>query len=67
MKLVKKPKYVNLCEQIVGQLLPRMSVGDKLPSTPELCDRYGISEITVNRALGLLAEQGVINRIQRHP
>ncbi|OBF91511.1 GntR family transcriptional regulator [Mycobacterium sp. 852014-52450_SCH5900713] len=36
--------------------------GDALPTEQTLCDQFGVSRITVRRALGDLAEQGYIER-----
>jgi GntR family transcriptional regulator len=47
--------------------------GDALPTEQALCDQFGVSRITVRRALADLAEQGYIERRQgvgsfvRHP
>lgn len=41
-----------------GALVP----GDPLPSEQSLCDQFGVSRITVRRALADLAEQGLIER-----
>src|SRR6202020_3511261 len=38
--------------------------GDALPSEQSLCDQFGVSRITVRRALADLAEQGYIERRQ---
>ncbi|WP_260971647.1 GntR family transcriptional regulator [Mycolicibacterium llatzerense] len=41
-----------------GALVP----GDPLPSEQSLCDQFGVSRITVRRALADLADQGLIER-----
>lgn len=38
--------------------------GDRLPSTDELCRRFGVSHITITRALRDLEQDGVVTRIQ---
>src|ERR1700759_5881372 len=38
--------------------------GDALPTEQTLCDQFGVSRITVRRALADLAEQGYIERRQ---
>src|SRR5271169_7105834 len=43
-----------------GALAP----GDALPTEQTLCDQFGVSRITVRRALADLAEQGYIERRQ---
>lgn len=39
-----------------------LAVGSKLPTTTELCDRYGVSRITVKRAMDELTHAGLIMR-----
>ncbi|MBI5565063.1 MAG: GntR family transcriptional regulator [Chloroflexi bacterium] len=56
-----EPAYLqlaNLLRQNVatGALRP----GDQLPSESQLCDRYGVSPMTVRRAINLLVDQGVV-------
>src|ERR1700759_958653 len=41
-----------------------MAPGDALPTEQALCDQFGVSRITVRRALADLAEQGYIERRQ---
>ena len=36
--------------------------GSRIPSEHELMARYGVSRMTVNRALGSLAEEGLVER-----
>jgi len=45
-------------QMLAGDLRP----GDKLPSTDELCRRYGVSKITVNRAMDELTSAGLVVR-----
>lgn len=37
--------------------------GKKIPDDKELCEQYGVSMITLNKALCLLAEEGYVKRI----
>src|SRR6202000_411990 len=41
-----------------------LAPGDALPTEQTLCDQFGVSRITVRRALADLAEQGYIERRQ---
>jgi GntR family transcriptional regulator len=51
--------YLLLRSQLTnGQLAP----GLQLPSEPELAAEHGVSRVTVRRALGQLAEEGLIER-----
>jgi DNA-binding transcriptional MocR family regulator len=42
------------------QELDRYSVGEKLPSSRALVDRFGVSPVTVSQALALLAADGLV-------
>lgn len=51
--------YLVLRDQIVsGAFAP----GDALPKEEALCEQYAVSRITVRRALGDLAQQGLVQR-----
>lgn len=56
-----EPAYLQLVNILrhnvaAGDLRP----GDQLPSESQLCDRYGVSPMTVRRAINLLVDQGVV-------
>ena len=60
-----EPAYVqlvNILRQSVatGALRP----GDQLPSESQLCNRYGVSPMTVRRAINILVDQGVVSAEQ---
>ena len=38
--------------------------GDRLPSETQLCERYGVSPMTVRRVVNILADQGVVTAEQ---
>ncbi len=48
--------YILRCSMANGILRP----GDQLPSEAQLCDRYGVSPMTVRRAINILVDKGVI-------
>lgn len=60
-----EPAYIQLVTILrecvaSGCLLP----GDQLPSQSQLCRRYGVSPMTVRRAVNILADQGVVSAQQ---
>lgn len=57
----KKLKYVDLCEDLRGQILAgKIKPGDKLSSENELSAAYGVSRQTVRKALEILQGEGYI-------
>jgi len=62
---IVKLKKRNHDEEIVGQLRDLMAggtlkPGDKLPSTKELCERFGVGRSTMREALSALKAMGLI-------
>jgi DNA-binding GntR family transcriptional regulator len=60
-----EPAYAQLAgilrhSMATGILRP----GDQLPSESQLCDRYGVSPMTVRRAINILIDQGVVTAEQ---
>ncbi len=60
---------VPLYEQIKRSLVAMIDTGilkpgDRIPPTAELCSRFGVSHITVTKALDDLAREGLVSRIQ---
>jgi GntR family histidine utilization transcriptional repressor len=60
-----EPHYLRLKRHIVsGIAAGRWNIEDKIPSEGELTRAFGLSRMTVNRALRELAQEGVIVREQ---
>lgn len=62
-------KKVIMYEKIYRDIIKSIQEGiykekDLLPSEKELAEQYGVSRITTNKAMNMLARQGVIERIQ---
>lgn len=59
------PLYAQLKAILHERILSgEYAPGDRIPTERELCQRYGVSRITVVRALNDLAREGFIERIQ---
>ncbi|MEO8288175.1 MAG: GntR family transcriptional regulator [Chloroflexota bacterium] len=58
------PLYAQVKQALQQEIENRMKPGDALPSEPELEKRFGVSRITVRRALDELASDGLIMRQQ---
>ncbi|MEW5829829.1 MAG: GntR family transcriptional regulator [Chloroflexota bacterium] len=62
---IDRDSYEPAYAQLAGILRQSMAAGilrpgDQLPSEAQLCERYGVSPMTVRRAINLLADQGVV-------
>lgn len=58
------PLYVQLKEELINAIAQgEFAAGDQLPSQRALCDQYGMSHMTVRRAISELINDGVIYAI----
>ncbi len=62
---IDRESYEPAYAQLVSILRQSMAAGilrpgDQLPSEAQLCERYGVSPMTVRRAINLLVDQGVV-------
>jgi GntR family transcriptional regulator len=56
-----EPAYAQLVRIILGQLAAGVfRPGDRLPSEAQLCERYGVSPMTVRRVVNILVDQGAV-------
>jgi GntR family transcriptional regulator len=56
-----EPAYAQLVRILIGQIAAGVfRPGDRLPSEAQLCDRYGVSPMTVRRVVNILADQGLV-------
>lgn len=55
------PKWVELADRIREQIKSgELAPGDKLPSTSQLCQIYGVSSIVVRNAMITLKAEGLV-------
>jgi DNA-binding GntR family transcriptional regulator len=60
-----EPAYAQLVRILTGQIKAGIfRPGDRLPSEAQLCERYGISPMTVRRVINILVDQGVVTAEQ---
>jgi len=62
---IDRSSYEPAYSQLVSILRQSMAAGillpgDQLPSEAQLCERYGVSPMTVRRAINALVDQGVV-------
>ena len=58
-----KAKYAEVRDHLEGRIT-KMEPGDQLPTEPVLCDEYGVSRITIRRAVDELMREGLLTRVQ---
>src|ERR671919_2043787 len=66
-KLVRrraKLKYVEVRDYLYVMATQELQPGDPVPSERELCDRFGVSRMTVRQAVDALAVEGLLQRVQ---
>jgi|ETNmetMinimDraft_2_1059921.scaffolds.fasta_scaffold07070_3 GntR family transcriptional regulator len=57
------PLYRRIEEDLLAQIAEgQLEPGQAIPTERELCERYGVSRITVSRAIGELATRGHVHR-----
>lgn len=55
-------KYSEIAQDIRSSIEDgALHPGDRLPTVVELCELYGVSKVTVRKAVELLAEQGLVS------
>lgn len=58
--------YIQLCNQIVmGIATTQLQAGDSLPSVRQMADTLGVNMHTVNKAYGILKQEGYLTLDRR--
>lgn len=55
------PLYQQVARRLTTELIPAVRPGSRLPSERALCERLGVSRVTLRAALTLLASQGRVS------
>jgi GntR family transcriptional regulator len=56
-----EPAYAQLVRILTSQVAAGVfRPGDRLPSEAQLCERYGVSPMTVRRVVNILVDQGIV-------
>ncbi|MFH8656505.1 GntR family transcriptional regulator [Streptomyces afghaniensis] len=60
--MVAQPEYLRIAADLRRRISPggEFGPGDQIPTIPELCAEYGVSEAPVRNALRLLTNEGLI-------
>lgn len=62
--MAREPKYQQVEKSIQQKIASgELKVGDQVPTEEELCEQFGFSRMTVNKALSNLSADGYIERI----
>ncbi|MBU3064365.1 GntR family transcriptional regulator [Nocardia sp. NEAU-G5] len=56
-----RPPYIQVANNLRAAILTRkFTPGEKLPSGPQLADRYGVARMTIQQAIRVLRDEGLI-------
>ena len=56
------PEYAKIYNVLKREIISgEFSPGDQIPPEPDLCERFGVSRITVRRAVQTLAQEGYVS------
>jgi GntR family transcriptional regulator len=56
--------YAQTADALRKRIGEGWQVGDRIPSEPKLCEEFGVSSITMRRAVGTLVAEGLLIRLQ---
>lgn len=56
-------KYQRIVESIITDYCNKLPCGSLLPLLDELCTKYGVSQITIKKAMTYLVDHGLVKRV----
>lgn len=60
----KQPKYIQILTDLQEKIHSHvLQPGDQIPTEKQLCEEYNASRMTVNKAIMMLCEKGLVERI----
>ncbi|MCS4484806.1 GntR family transcriptional regulator [Gleimia sp. 6138-11-ORH1] len=62
--MIETVKYQAIYDYLVNSFATELKPGDKVLSERELCEKFGVSRMTVRQAIGELVAEGKLERIQ---
>ena len=62
--MLAAPLYARVTEALRDRIGTGWRLGDRLPAEPALCTEYGVSSITMRRAVATLVAEGLLVRLQ---
>lgn len=59
--MTERPEYLRIAAELRDRITAgTLAAGDRLPTLPELCAEYGVSETTARNAVGVLRGEGLV-------
>ena len=59
----REPQYLKIRNDMKAEIVSNKGKEFQLPTEAELCVTYGVSRMTVNKAIMMLVQEGLVNRI----
>lgn len=62
--MLAAPLYAQTAEALRKRVGTEWRLGDRVPAEPKLCEEFGVSSITMRRAVATLVAEGLLVRLQ---